>query len=396
MDRAVAERAVFGLRSDREFVKDLIGSVNDVGTVRWGIPMTSEEEAAVDLIGRMAYANEMDAELVPFARSLETFAGAYIDQSQGGMLIIQLTELDAQVEDRLRGMGPNGADFEITLARTPFDQLRTASEAAWRQWKSMSEAKLHSVAIDERGNRLLLGATPLASTQSEALADELSQVLGVDIAIFRTEESLDDACTTRASCFDPMEAGIVIRQGSTTGPRCTMAFHIKDVATGDREYVSAGHCGFLGSNRWYHQAYGFIGTVGPNQLSLHGRDIARYELPDNQVSNNVYKRIADIEGSGNPLQGEAICASLGVSDTFDCGWVDDATFSWESSTCGCPVSGARHEGISTQGGDSGSPIMRQTSSTIFIGVGVHNNANGGFAKLQVSLNHWGWQVYITD
>jgi hypothetical protein len=206
---------------------------------------------------------------------------------------------------------------------------------------------------------------------------------------------MDAVCTSRDNCFDPMEAGIVIRQGSpTSDARRTMAFHIAE--QGDREYLSAGHCGHRGSNYWYHQGYGQLGIKVASQLVSPGRDIARFEFPDAQISHNIYQLADDVEGSGNPVQDEVVCASWGRTGAFDCGTVADALTTWTSTTCDCEVEGANAAGIFIHGGESGSPIMRRPNPDWYIGVGIVNQTNGNFARLQDGINHWGFQVYITD
>lgn len=93
---AMNERAAFGLDDDRQTVALLLNSERDVGTAEWGIPMTAEEELTLDLPGRMAYAEEAQREMLPFAMSTPTFGGAYFDQQNGGRLVILLTQMGGE------------------------------------------------------------------------------------------------------------------------------------------------------------------------------------------------------------------------------------------------------------------------------------------------------------
>lgn len=97
---AASERATYGLPADSSTVAALLGSNRDVGSARWGIALTAEEEAALDLPARMAFANALSERVLPFAQS-PTYGGAYIDQQQGGRLVVLLTERDQAVEEEL-------------------------------------------------------------------------------------------------------------------------------------------------------------------------------------------------------------------------------------------------------------------------------------------------------
>jgi hypothetical protein len=398
IEQARAERETFGLRADREFVADLLLSSSEVGMAHWGIPMTAEEEQELDLLGRMSFAQEAHDRVLPFAASLPSYAGAYFDQREGGKLVILLTGADPAAEESLRGLAPRSRSVEINYRSHAYADLVTASRRAWSAWTATTEAAILSVAVNDRDNRLDIATSDARAADSAEIEARLVDMLRVDVVVAQEDPSADEACTSRTNCIDPMRSGIQVyhSKSATTIQTCTMGFHVKNPSTGALQFVTAGHCVHTGGSSWYHQGYGStsIGSTKASQLVSPGRDIARVGLPNSQVSNRVYGTSARVEGSGNPQQGEAICASLGVTSTFDCGTVQDTNFTWTSNTCNCTVTGARHQGIVTNDGDSGSPIVRLNSTTIAIGIGIHNNANGGFAKLQQSLNYWGWQAYI--
>lgn len=88
---ASSERSRFGLRSDGTYVSWLLQSGADVGTTKWGIPLTATEEDLLDLPGRMQFVNEVSESLLPFAESLPSYAGAFVDQANNGDIVILLT-----------------------------------------------------------------------------------------------------------------------------------------------------------------------------------------------------------------------------------------------------------------------------------------------------------------
>ena len=57
---------------------------------------------ALDLPGRMAFANEVKQSVVPFVNSLPTSGGVYIDQQQNGSLVVLQTESSAALEAEIR------------------------------------------------------------------------------------------------------------------------------------------------------------------------------------------------------------------------------------------------------------------------------------------------------
>ena len=87
---AQAERAALGLPSDAVTVTALLGSTRDVGTPAWGISMSAEEEAAVDLPGRGEFAQDVEANAIPYAQSLPSFGGVYFDAASNGELVVIL------------------------------------------------------------------------------------------------------------------------------------------------------------------------------------------------------------------------------------------------------------------------------------------------------------------
>jgi hypothetical protein len=77
----------------------------------------------------------------------------------------------------------------------------------------------------------------------------------------------------------------------------------------------------------------------------------------------------------------------------DCGWVQIATIQWLGNCAStCILNGANHDGISTDGGDSGSPIFRVISSTSLTAVGIHAAGGGWFAKMQQALTAAGASI----
>src|SRR5450759_3019972 len=86
-------RSAFGLPVDSDTMRLISQPGVDVGSGVWGIPLSAAEEKALDLSGRMAFAEAVSEDLLPFAKSLPSYGGAWIDQLAGGGLVVALTDV---------------------------------------------------------------------------------------------------------------------------------------------------------------------------------------------------------------------------------------------------------------------------------------------------------------
>lgn len=392
---AVAERAAFGLPSDYSTVEALLASGLDVGTPRWGIPMTAEEEETVDLPSRMTFAGYAQS-AIPFAQQLPDFAGLYFDQTHGGKLVVMLVGHGHEAEQAIIAdlLPSEGPGVEFRTAEYTFAQLESAWSAADEAWKS--DTRLLAATIDVRANMVWLGVSEGDIAATAGMADEMGELLGVPVGIRVAESTEELACTDREHCTNPMKAGNVVRNDSENGPRCTMGFHVTGEG-GNRQFVTAGHCGYQQPIDWYHKGMpgnGFIGNRISNLYASHGVDIVRVNMPDSQVSKAIWGSAWLVEFARAPNTGEAICASLGVSNLVDCGTVATAFASWTGGGCGCQQQGAQASGLNGIPGDSGSPIYaifnQQDVALGSLSTDIY------FAEIQDALNVWGdWKVYGT-
>jgi hypothetical protein len=396
---AAADRLAFGLPSDIPSVQALLDSGSDTGSLLWGIPMTDEEAEILDLPGRMAFANAVHERLVPFVTELEEFGGAYFDQADGGGLVVSLTAHDPAVQQAIRDLVPPDPSrgVEITFVALPLRMLEDAAQHAWDAWrKADTGAELINVAVDTRHNRLRLEIAGSSRDQLAALAPTLRLALGVPIELVPGNRDSDiDATCTRSDCIDPMRSGIVVwhqKDASHIG-FCTMGFHI--VRNGDKQFLTAGHCGYSGSNDWYHDGY-LPTKVGSELSTLYaswGKDAMRVQLPDAQASDDVFGASTNIVGSRNPLSGEAVCASLGIAAIVDCGTVSDDHVTWTDQICGCTIQGADANGLAIVQGDSGSPVFSGTIGGAVVAVGLVDTTGGKFARLQDVLSDFGATIH---
>lgn len=289
--------------------------------------------------------------------------------------------------EEIQALAPEGRATRVELVQYSQAQLRAAVSKAWEVWEANGAPEAYSIAVDTPANALRIDVAPENLDAAQKYVENISTMMGVPVFIGIGERPEESACTNRDNCHTPMKAGIVIRKGSTSsGTKCTMGFHIQ-VGT-DEQFVTSGHCGYSGSNSWYHQSFGFVGSELNTQYYEGGRDIMTVQISDSQDSSMVYNRTTEISAGWVPYDGEGVCASRGVSATaWACGVIQDNFLSWIGGHCSCTLYGA-DSSIAFIEGDSGSPIV----DSIFqnTAVGVASTTNGYFAILADALIEWGY------
>ncbi len=386
----IATRGAFGLDADPGTVKALLGSTADVGTAIWGFPLTPVELEQLDLGRRMAFADVVDTRILGHLRTLATFGGAYFDQAAGGALTIGLTRIDqsvvSEIADQLADQ--DGLWRVVVVERTEraLDALVPHALHLWREL--LPDRTEIGIGTDAVTNGLFIEVVA-DDEAAVSVSAEIASRLDVPVELRMVPDfGVDTDCTSRTHCHAPTRAGINIYGSSNYDPntRCTMGFHVRRTYNGDKQFLSAGHCGYLYSN-WYHQAIGLLGSVQLN-IYANGYDVMRVQMPDSEASPKIYgEDNLNVTGSGTPVQGETPCASLGAgSNTIKCGVVESAWRSWLSETAGYTVWGGDMS-YATIDGDSGSPVYRVVtgSAVTFRAIGINTHEKGYFARVDLAL-----------
>ena len=332
------------------------------------------------------------------SRCFPLSACAFIDQAGAGRLVVLLTERSHAVEltltdlvgDRIRGVEVR----QVLYTERSLIQALSRIQSVWKA--HAPNLPLISADLDTLGNRILVAVSPEVVARAADAAARAEEELSVPVGITVAPPSVDAHCTSRDHCHDAMWAGVRLYQGAVDNvPECTMGFHIS--ISGNEHFVTSGHCAFLSqSNEWIHPPLGVMSKEGPSLYREGGQDI-RYmnNFDDVQASDNIFGCCTDIVGMGSPILNEVLCASLGRTQAIHCGPVLVTWGQHFSSTGGFNVWGARIN-ISTQGGDSGSPVYRLVASdpneNQARAVGANSTSTGRFARLDTSLDDWGASV----
>lgn len=429
---AIADRAAFGLESDEAELRELMMSDRDVGSAVWGIPLTAAEMDRVDLSGRSKFANDIWREILPYAESLPTFGGAWLDQDHNGRLVVLLTRLSDDTTRELESRLPaSSRGFRVDLVDFTWAELEDALERAFGEFERVAGIRPVDVAIDTRNNRLEVAVRPESLEQAKESLESLQGTLGVPIKVISSKPGADaETCGNgntsrpRTNCWDPIRAGVRTYQfsaGNTdSGKSCTMGFHIYvDGGSPTRQYLTAGHCGYYTSpnTEQYHSTYFHGGdNIGVRKATLYNttdhRDIMRVSIQfSTEITDRIYgtQPVYDVDDAGDYLQGDPVCASLGVSNEIDCGVVQSQSTSWDSETANpnLEVWGAGVTNLTIEFGDSGSPVFRQFEvpghaplwQYVPLGIVNHEPIPGRtptmyMAKVKYALQQWpGTSIY---
>lgn len=403
-----AERAAYGLPTDRGSLDRLSSSSNDVGSATWGIAMTAEEEAEVDIAGRMAFADDVSHSVVPVISRMPTYAGEWIDQKSDGSLVVLLTDVSDATHSQIEALMPaKSRGLRIQQVTHTYAQLVEAVDVVREAWGI--EPKLLSIGVDTMNNGVDVEVISKDRAAAIELASKVSSDVGVPVRVDSSSESAggDVACTDRDHCTEPMKAGNIMRGGSASNSlRCTVAFHI--VFQGDVQALSAGHCSYY-YDLWYHQGYGSsaFANVQQSLWKSGGRDILRMSFPDVQASESIYGTTYGVMATtpGAAILNETLCVSLGFSNRKDCGRVEHTSVRYFSDTTspGFYVWGG--DLVKSDifpypiDGDSGSPVFRERFVThtsnywLRTAIGVLTTEHAEYARLDNTLSDWDATIF---
>lgn len=392
----IEARSLLGFPADHAKVVELSGTSADVGSDKYGIPMTTAELAEWERRGEVqVMARE---QLVPAAQKRSDFAGFFMDHQRGGKLVVLTTGDPTRVKEDLTAVEPRLIDDlvvrQVDVTDTQLDAA--AKELFINADQYLGGIRVHEVAVDVAEARLVATVPAEAVDAAQEELPAVTQALGgIEIAVQGGDAAIEQVCFHRENCHHPMRAGIVIRRSSPDGPRCTMGFHIVMRSNNDRQALTSGHCDYNRWSLWYHRGYVSASgshAVGYKRGSLYENDaidMMRVSIPDSQASNKLYKA-NPVTYSTAPYVGMNICADLGRSDKVDCGTVRDASVWYLGGTCNCVLHGAKGGGYNTQGGDSGSPIRWQAHNAA---VGIHSTNTLLFAPVRWAMGEWGSDIY---
>jgi hypothetical protein len=386
-------RSAYGFDGDHARVRTLAARKSSRASREHGFPMSARE--AADLLGRSTFVQRLDNTVLSSARSLDAYAGEWIDQRDDGRLVIGLTRAAPGVKTRLRQSMPAGSrGVRFVEVNDSAAALAVALDRAPPAWDGLgADFQPQAFAIHYRRNRITVKVRRHQLDAARVFKAQLQVRLGVDVGFAASPAVIDlapkTACSSRERCYGPLRLGTRINfprsyPDSRISTHCGMGFHLRDPRFGSRHgtFLTAGHCVYGRSGPWhqhddYKARYGKIGSRVSSRYTSDHRDIALIRL-DDWKSNRSTRIFGDggwsagarLTRAGRVIEGEILCVSLARSDTNWCG-IADATEQWWVSTTANPNIRVRGAAIDFPGapgrrlspGDSGSPIYRRSTSS---------------------------------
>jgi hypothetical protein len=397
---AQAERAALGLPADAMTVGSLLGSAKDVGAPDWGISMTAAEEAAVDLPGRSQFSHEVSRSVLPYARTLPGYGGAYFDAASRGELIVILKDHDQAGEAGIAARMPAvSRGLRFAYRALTEKELGAAVRRTETVWDGVVRGiRLERASVDLPAGRVVVEVAPsdLAAVQGSEAA--LTTALGAPVTVqAAASDDFDTSCTDRDHCVAPVKAGIRLYQGAIDNyNECTLGWPVVTISGGDGQFVTSGHCGYTGSNSWLHPGAPGNHVLGTEQATAYGNnghDAMRVSMVDSNLGYGIYGESRTVKGESSGTPGMTVCDSRGHANVIDCGTVSSIDVRWYSNTGGYYVYGGSTTGIAQIGGDSGSPLYYRYNSTDAWVIGIVDTSNANFTLSQdidTSLGCYFW------
>ena len=159
LDEARTFRRDFALPSSMALVRDSFSDRETYSDMSRGIPLTPAEAAELDRRRDIVWQSEPARE---FARTLDGYADAYIDQERGGLPVFRFTAELAAARAAIAEVMPDGVDFDVEQAEFTIKQLRNKQERITQDmletgWLLDGDIQLVSAGASVKANRVLVG-----------------------------------------------------------------------------------------------------------------------------------------------------------------------------------------------------------------------------------------------
>ncbi|HEY2916984.1 MAG TPA: hypothetical protein VGI98_07210 [Candidatus Limnocylindrales bacterium] len=315
-----------------------------------------------DLEDRLAFQGYAIEHILPAVEPSPFYGGNYFDQLRDGQLVVVLSASDPKTTNALtEAAGAYASRMTVISSSITQTDLETAVDRSGAAWAAvMADTPLISAGTDLPNMQVVL--TVAADNVGTATARQklLQSAIGVPVAIREGTAPDDLSWTDRNHCSSPMKAGDLIHPYAPFAMQtCSTAFTVKSGSA--YRFMTAGHCPY--TTDWYHQGYSGSNPVGssvatdyPTMPNVVGVDSQLVSMPSSQAGTGIYASSRVVGGSTWGSNGQAICTSLGFSNTIDCETISNSYTTWHSTTCNCTVYGGQASSITAIEGDSGSPV----------------------------------------
>ena len=234
----VAFRRDFGLATDAEFVKTLMANP---AAYEGGLGVALSPDELRDIQQRVVVQSDIERARA-FAEAQASFAGIWIDQKRGGVLMVAFAGEAAKHRPGVESRAPAGATVEVIDVEHSWAELSETLELVTRERMALKRDGIwiRELGIDPEPNRVELKLEEF----TEAAAQQLHARYGDVIVVEQSGHPTFTACTDRYNCIGPpVRAGI-----ATQSNGCSLGFLVKVSGAPGRGWLTASHppCGNVG------------------------------------------------------------------------------------------------------------------------------------------------------
>ncbi|WP_433510376.1 S1 family peptidase [Nonomuraea sp. CA-143628] len=384
-DTALAAPAIRLAAPAKLRVADVSGSV-DYLTKKYGV---SVDEA----MRRLELQRTSGALHAVLARDYaDTYAGSWIDQENGGVLVVESTAADA-LAPALRAI-PDRDHIRVAAARHSLKELKAkAADVSARLGLTPEQAPV----INEQENRVELHNQAAAAVRGSA--DRIATAGDLDVTVIDPPAITPQRgpCEIQA-CFPPMRGGLRldlydVNYNKIQGDYCTSGFNVQG-SNGWKYTLTAGHC-LTGPGYYTKHTDVFVGRREPLTMNSEypadgalmpfvTRGFQEYVKiwaiwPYNTVIHYGNKAFPmyGMWGYDDVLKGWSVCSTGARSDNTRCGEITKKDGGFQSNIC-------------TNAGDSGSPLYSEVDNKAY---GILHGSSGLICGLD-KTSYWSSLTYI--
>jgi hypothetical protein len=316
----------------------------------------------------------------------EAFAGISINDDVAGQINLRTTDAETEYEALAEEESDIDHLFEHQVVKYSYADLKDAMISVRSADEIKDEHGYVYSALDERKNAVVVGF----ENNHERAQKNLRSKIGNEITTVHAEPGQEEhipssslSCTydSRRHC-NPLRGGTALQNSGTNRAQCTLGFNAYDETYTHVPFVvTAGHC--------HDQNNHSNARIGSFSFRTDEDDVdaVRIEIEEEgwdesyyfyRTSSSQAVHVEDVWRGGEISAGTGIAVSAANSDAYMVGEVRNGN-----------VDAREHNGMigydmCTQGGDSGSPLVINTTA-----IGIHegdyvdevNNPDGGCYKM---------------